>query len=339
MRVSVWAIALVCPILACLVWLGACQSSWGAASQGFHSPIGVDATTRDERFSMGLPAEPAYRVFVPMLQQGGTNVRSWVYQLSGYQNNRLDQIAGSRFDLAVVDLARDGGGDYFTPGEVAAITGRGKLALAYFEIGAIEDYRPEWSQVPADLKLGPVGGWPSEQYVKYWDERWWPIVRGRVDQAVAAGFDGAYLDMVVTYEEIPANAAGTNRQDLAGKMVDLIARLAQYAEGVAPGFKIVPQNSPELRTWSKYLPAIDGLGMEELYFQATDNPCSQSWCQDNRTNAQAIRAAGKLVLAIDYADQAANIASAYTQARAAGFVPYVSNRELNVMRVNPGWDP
>ena len=105
-------------------------------------------------------------------------VRSWVYQLSSYQNNRLDQIAGSRFDLAVVDLARDGGGDYFTPGEVAALTGRGKLALAYFEIGAIEDYRPEWSQVPADLKLGPVGGWPSEQYVKYWDERWWPIVRG-----------------------------------------------------------------------------------------------------------------------------------------------------------------
>jgi cysteinyl-tRNA synthetase, unknown class len=45
------------------------------------------------------------------------------------------------------------------------------------------------------------------------------------------------------------------------------------------------------------------------------------------------------VLAIDYADQAANIASAYTQARAAGFVPYVSNRDLNVMRVNPGWDP
>jgi cysteinyl-tRNA synthetase len=219
---------------------------------------------------------------------------------------------------------------------VAALTSSGKVALAYFEIGAIEDYRPEWSQVPADLKLGPVGGWPAEQYVKYWDERWWPIVRGRVDQAIAAGFDGAYLDMVVTYEEIPANAAGTNREDLAGKMVDLIARISQYAKGVAPGFKIVPQNSPELRTWPKYLPAIDGLGMEELYFQATDRPCNQSWCQDTRTNAQAIRAAGKLVLAIDYADQAANIASAYTQARAAGFVPYVSNRELNVMRVNPG---
>ena len=132
MRVSIWAIVLICPILACLVWLGACQSSWGAASQGFHSPIGAEATTRDDRFWMGLPTEPAYRVFMPVLQQGGANVRSWVYQLSSYQNNRLDQIAGSSFDLAVVDLARDGGGDYFTPGEVAALTSRGKLALAYF---------------------------------------------------------------------------------------------------------------------------------------------------------------------------------------------------------------
>ena len=88
----------------------------------------------------------------------------------------------------------------------------------------------------------------------------------------------------------------------------------------------MPQNSPELRAWPKYLPAIDGLGMEELYFQATDNPCSQSWCQDNRTNAAAIRAAGKLVLTIDYADQAANIASAYTQARG----------RLCAVRVEPG---
>ena len=46
MRVSIWAIALICPILACLVWLGACQLSRGAAPQAFHSPIGVDATTR-----------------------------------------------------------------------------------------------------------------------------------------------------------------------------------------------------------------------------------------------------------------------------------------------------
>ncbi|MCS7221680.1 MAG: endo alpha-1,4 polygalactosaminidase [Anaerolineae bacterium] len=266
-------------------------------------------------------------------------VSSWVYQLTNYPNNRLDQIAGSKFHLAVIDLARDGGSSYFTRAEIEALQRTGKIVLAYFEIGAIENYRPEWGLVPDDLKLGPVAGWPGEQYVKYWDERWWPIVQGRIDRALQAGFDGAYLDMVVTYEEIPANAAGTHRQDLAGKMVDLIARISSYAKSIRPDFKIVPQNAPELYVWPKYLPAIDGLGMEELYYLATDQPCSYSWCEENRRNAAAVRAAGKLVLTVDYANQAGHIADAYTRARAAGFVPYVTVRELNVMRINPGWDP
>lgn len=267
------------------------------------------------------------------------NVANWVYQLSGYQNDSLAQIANSNFDLAVVDLARDGSADYFTASEVQAVKNSGKMILAYFEIGAIEDYRPEWPDVPADLKLGAVGGWPSEQYVKYWDPRWWPIVQGRIDQAIAAGFDGAYLDMIVTYEEIPADAAGTDRADLARKMVDLIIAVSDYARSLDPDFKVVPQNSPELHTLSGYLTAIDGLGIEELYIIAMDRPCTRSWCYENRNATAAIAAAGKLILTIDYANQDVNIDSAYNQSLGANFVPYVSDRNLDEMRINPGWEP
>ncbi|WP_164013243.1 endo alpha-1,4 polygalactosaminidase [Pyxidicoccus trucidator] len=265
-------------------------------------------------------------------------VSSFTYQLTNYANNRLDQIAGSKFDLAIVELSRDGHSDYFRADEIAALKAGGKQVLAYFEIGAIEEYRPEWPLVPADLKLGPVDGWPDEQYVKYWDERWWPIVQGRIDQALAAGFTGCYLDMVVTYEEIPANSAGTNRADLARKMVALIARINQYAKAREPGFKVMPQNSPELIDYTGYLAAIDGLGMEDMYW-SDDVACSQSWCAENRTNAARVRAAGKLVLSTDYAVQAAHVADAYTRSRAAGFVPYVSVRALDRMTVNAGWDP
>lgn len=269
-----------------------------------------------------------------------SNVENWVYQLSGYPNDQLTQIAGSNFDLAVVDLARDGSDDYFTANEVQAVKATGKVILAYFEIGAIEDYRPEWPDVPPDLMLGPVDGWPSEQYVKYWDPRWWTIVvKGRVDQALAAGFDGAYLDMIVTYDEIPADAAGTNRDDLAQKMVNLIAQVSAYAKSQNPNFKVVPQNCPELYTYSGYLAAIDGLGMEELYILATDRACTRDWCYENRRNAAAILAAGKRVFTIDYANLQTNIDLAYTQSLAAGFIPYVSVRDLDVMRINPGWEP
>ncbi len=306
-------------------------------------------------------ADPPYRVFVPLLRRdpvpslstptptpsptqapGGadwSSVETWVYQLSGYTNDSLDEIAASGFDMAVIDLARDGGSDYWSRSEINALRATGTIALAYFEVGAIENYRPEWGDVPADMKLGAVSGWPSEQYVAYWDPRWWPIVQGRVDQAIAAGFDGAYLDMIVTYEEIPAGAAGTNRADLAQKMVDLIARLSTYAKAQDPDFKVVPQNSPELRKYNGYLDAIDGLGMEELYFKATDRACTQAWCYENQDNAAAVAAAGKPVLTIDYANDPANIDSAYEQSLAAGFVPYVSVVNLDVVRLNCPWRP
>ncbi|MBN1920149.1 MAG: endo alpha-1,4 polygalactosaminidase [Anaerolineae bacterium] len=267
------------------------------------------------------------------------DVQHWIYQLTDYENDHLNQIAASGFDLAVVDLARDGSSDYFTASEITAVKNTGKVVLAYFEIGAIENYRPEWDTLPPDLLLGSVAGWPGERYVKYWDERWWAIVQGRLDQALAAGFDGAYLDMIVTYEEIPANAAGTTRADLAARMVDLIARASSYAKTRNPAFKIVPQNAPELRAWAKYLPAIDGLGIEELYYLAADEPCAYSWCAENRAEAVAIAAAGKLVLTVDYANQVTHIADAYTRSLAAGFVPYVTVQALDVLRVNPGWPP
>ena len=267
------------------------------------------------------------------------NVNSWAYQLSTYTNNNLDELAQSNFDLLVVDLARDGYGSFFSAEEIAAVQATDKFVLAYFEIGAIESFRPEWEWVPQDLHLGAVSGWPDEQYVKYWDERWWSVVQSRVDQALASGYDGAYLDMIVTYEEISAESANTNREDLAAKMVALIARLSAYAKSQNPNFKIVPQNSPELQLIPGYLEAVDGLGMEEMYFMAIDLPCVFDWCEYNRQNASAVRAANKLVLSIDYADSAENVSSAYTQARAAGFVPYVADLDLNNLRINANWDP
>ncbi|MGC9523347.1 MAG: MJ1477/TM1410 family putative glycoside hydrolase [Anaerolineae bacterium] len=283
--------------------------------------------------------EPSPTTMTDTRERRWSEVDSWVYQLTGYPDDRLDEIAASAYDLAVIDLSRDGGESTFTAGEIAAVQATGKLVLAYFEIGAIEDYRPEWPEIPDTLKLGPVEGWPGEHYVAYWDERWWPVVRGRLDRALDAGFDGAYLDLVTAYAEIPADAAGTDREDLARRMVALLARIADHARMRDPTFKIVPQNAPELHAYAGYLEAIDGLGMEELYVLATDEPCAADWCAENRAAAAAIRDAGKLVLTVDYATEQRWIDHAYTAARAAGFVPYVTDVDLDTLRVNPGWSP
>ncbi len=183
-----------------------------------------------------------------------------------------------------------------------------------------------------------MNGWPKERLVRFWDERWWPVVKGRIDQALRAGFDGAYLDMVTAYEEVPATEF--KREELAHKMVDLISRISQYAKAKNPDFKIVPQNCPELYTWAywepkpdeKYIQAVDGIGMEDVFYLAHDKPAKMKWCEENRQNALAIKRAGKIVLAVDYAKTSACIADAYTKERAIGFVPYVTVVALDVVK-------
>jgi cysteinyl-tRNA synthetase len=264
-----------------------------------------------------------------------TGQPSWVYQLQQYRDDRLDEIARGRFDLAVIDLARDAKTDYFRPAELAAVRGTGKRVLAYFEIGSIEQFRPEYdATVKAGLRLNRWDDWPEEFFVRYWEEAWWTgVVKPRVDRALQAGFDGVYLDTPLAYEELDASLVGKSRTELAALMAALIVRISRYAKGVKGGFQIVPQNSPELRTQRGYVKAIDGIGMEELFYLATDEPCKEDYCAENLENTRALRDAGKFVLAVDYARKPGNIRKACDRYRGEGFAGYVTVRELD--RVSP----
>src|SRR4029450_6053479 len=120
-------------------------------------------------------------------------ITSWVYQLQGYADGRLDALGRTPQPLAVIDLARNAGTNYFRPEEIAALRGSGQPVLAYFEIGAIEDFRPEYPPLrrdAADLILNRWPDWPEEHFVRYWDERRGDEgVRPRIDQALKAGCD------------------------------------------------------------------------------------------------------------------------------------------------------
>jgi cysteinyl-tRNA synthetase len=263
--------------------------------------------------------------------------KNWVYQLTDYPEGKLDALAAAPFDLAVIDLARDAHLGYFTPSEIAALR-KNKKVLAYFEIGSIENFRPEWPVIKdqnPDLLLNQWPDWPEEYFVRYWEERWWQrVVRPRVQQALDAGFDGIYMDTPLAYEELElALVPGETRDSLARKMVALIVRISQFAKAQRPGFWVFPQNSPELRRYPGYTAAIDGIGMEELFFLTHDKPCTKDYCAENLAETRALHQAGKIVLAVDYAKRSANIAKACQAARSEGFVPYVTKVELD--RITP----
>ncbi|MFI5908202.1 endo alpha-1,4 polygalactosaminidase [Dactylosporangium sp. NPDC051541] len=258
----------------------------------------------------------------------------WVYQLQGYDGGRLDALARTSYPLAVIDLARDAGTDYFKPEEIAALRATGKRVLAYFEIGSIEEFRPEYGPLrrdAGDLVLNKWPDWPQEYFVKYWDERWWTtVIAPRVERAVKAGFDGVYLDTLLAYEEIDRGlVAGRDQDSLGAAMVALLVRISRYAKQLRPGFWIVPQNSPELRRFGGYTEAIDGLAMEELFYRATDEQCREDFCAENLAEARALRDAGKFVLAVDYAGQGDHVRDACQRYRKERFAGYVTVRDLD----------
>jgi cysteinyl-tRNA synthetase len=258
---------------------------------------------------------------------------SWLYQLSGYENGTLDAVAAAPQTTAVVDLARDGGDDYWTAEEIGALHDAGKTVYAYFTMGSIETYRPEYDAVAASdagLILNQWGDWPDEYFVKYWEQDWWDLVmQPRLDQAAAAGFDGVYLDVPNAYEEIDlALVPGETRETLARKMADLVIAANDHT---ADGLAILPQNSPELIEQDGYLDAIDGIGIEELWFLNEDVPCDEDWCGENLANTQAIHDAGKLILAVDYAADPANKAAACAHYAEEGFWGAVAGVDLDAV--------
>ena len=270
----------------------------------------------------------------PAPASGGGAAPGWIYQLQGYPDGRLDTLALAPQQIVVVDLARDAGASYFDRAEIAALRASGKTVLAYFEIGSIEDFRPEYPSLrrdAGDLIGNRWDDWPNEYFVRYWDERWWErVVAPRVDRALSAGFDGVYLDTPLAYEELDlAHAGGRSRQDLARAMADLVIRISRHVKLRRPGFLVVPQNSPELRTQAGYPEAIDGIGVEELFFEATDRRCTSDYCAENLEHTRALRDAGKLVLAVDYAARSGNVRAACDHYRTERFVGYVGPRGLD----------
>jgi cysteinyl-tRNA synthetase len=264
-------------------------------------------------------------------------VDDFVYQLQGYAGGGLGELAEAPQDLAVIDLARDAQEDWFTAEEVADLRDSGKTVLAYFEIGSIEDFRPEAAELPGDVVLNRWEEWPEEHFVRYWEPVWWDtVVRPRVDRALDAGFDGVYLDTPLAYENIDLSLVeGEDRDSLGRRMVGLIVRIAEHARERDPDVLVFPQNSPELREHPGYLDAVDGLGVEELFFAAdddtSDQPCVQEWCPENLDDVRALRDAGKVILAVDYASEPGNVAAACDSYAEEGFAGYVTERELDVV--------
>ncbi|XDA97331.1 MJ1477/TM1410 family putative glycoside hydrolase [Sulfitobacter sp. LCG007] len=258
----------------------------------------------------------------------------YLYQLQGAS---YEKLKATKFRVAVVDPDDSG----LTAAEVANLTGaQGKLLYAYTSIGEAEDYRDywndDWSTKKPDFVLGENPDWDGNYRVEFWDPAWQAIVYDRIDDLLAKGYNGAYLDIVdgYTVDEVIAAYPGSE-EELRQAMIDFVVGISEHAKAVNPDFAIIPQNAvglvglsddgPEGGPNTAYLDAIDGMGVEDLWFD--DNRVSD-WTQGDLDFIALAQAAGKFVLATSYPTHDAKQASFVSKALAAGLIPFIADREL-----------
>jgi cysteinyl-tRNA synthetase len=270
------------------------------------------------------------------------DVHNWVYWLD---RPALDQIAGSEFELAVIDYSADGSAD----GELTAAQVEGLRAghcprrvLAYLSVGQAEDYRyywqPGWRPGAPDWLGAEDPDWPGNYFVAYWSPAWQQLVLRYLDRIVDQGFDGVYLDRVDAYAEPYAQG---HEQD----MVDFVGAIGQYARARSPlgdDFGVVVQNAEQLAAGHpEYVAGLTGVAREEVYVAATDRPTTGGERGVTEAALDLIRQGSRahLVLTVDYARSPALVDDAYRSSRAKGYRPYVTDVDLDRLRVDPGFEP
>lgn len=122
----------------------------------------------------------------------------------------LSALRDSPADLLILDLYY--GAAPLTAQEVARLQekpqGGRRLVLAYLSVGEAADYRPywqrRWAAEPPGWIAQPNPAWPGSYRVKYWARPWKRILYGSadayLDEILAAGFDGAFLDVMDAWQ-------------------------------------------------------------------------------------------------------------------------------------------
>lgn len=271
-----------------------------------------------------------------------SGVNDFLYQL---QRADADRIGETAFDLVVVSIATAGN----SPDVIPALKnspGGPKLVLCYMSIGQTENYRwywnPDWIENPPPWLDAPDEVWAGDYWVHYWDPEWQAIIYGSpdsyLDQILALGFDGIYLDRVDAYWYYQEQGRDTAAQE----MVDFILDFTEYARRKHPGFGVFPQNAEELGLlFPEYMQAMTGVGVEDLYYgyPRDHEPSPAEWTAEREAILDQWVAAGKLVLTIDYTARPEQIADAYYRSYSRGYIPYVTDRSLGRLRINPGFEP
>ena len=261
----------------------------------------------------------------------------------------IAQLKASGRDWIVLDAAFAGD----TPWEQADLdtirSGKaGRKVVAYLSIGEAEDYRPYWqsewvsngkrtADAPAWLGIENPE-WKGNYQIKYWNVDWQKLMLPMIDDVMARGFDGVYLDIVDGFETYEQGADGylddrmnpETKQTYRRDMVDWVRAIAAHARAKNPAALVIPQNGSQLVVHKDFVEVINAQGLEDLFTNGKKlQPASHT--DEILGHLKPLALANKPVLLIEYPKTPERQALSKKLAKENGLVWLVTDRQLKTL--------
>ena len=224
----------------------------------------------------------------------------------------------------------------------------GRKVVAYLSIGEAEDYRPYWQSewvsngkrtAAAPVWLGIENlDWKGNYQVKYWNADWQKLMLAAIDETMARGFDGVYLDIVDGFETYEQGADGylddrmnpETKQTYRRDMVDWVKAIAARARAKDPAALIIPQNGSQLVVEKDFVEVISAQGIENLFTNGKElQPTSHT--DEILGHLKLLASAKKPVLLIEYPKTRQGQALSKKLAEENGLVWLVTDRQLKTL--------
>jgi cysteinyl-tRNA synthetase len=224
----------------------------------------------------------------------------------------------------------------------------GRKVVAYLSIGEAEDYRSYWQSewvsngkrtaaAPAWLGIENPD-WKGNYQVKYWSVDWQKLVLPAIDDAMARGFDGVYLDIVDGFQTYEQGADGylndrmnpETKQTYRRDMVDWVKAIAARARAKDPAALVIPQNGSQLVGHKDFVEVISAQGIEDLFTNGKKlQPASHT--DEILGHLKTLASAKKPVLLIEYPKTPERQALSKKLAKENGLVWLVTDRQLKTL--------
>ncbi|HKM53617.1 MAG TPA: endo alpha-1,4 polygalactosaminidase, partial [Isosphaeraceae bacterium] len=164
---------------------------------------------------------------------------------------------------------------------VAALHARGFHVICYIEVGAAENYRPDYSQFPASTLGNALQGYPNERYLDIRSSAVVGVIENRIAMCAQKGFDAIEPDIDDSYTENTGFGL-TMADDVAFNRT-----LANYAHGLGLSYGLKNGDDPSYA--AQMLPIVDFALDEQCFEYSTCGAFFPSF-----------RNAGKAVFEVEY---------------------------------------